>query len=164
MPLVDGDDVPDEVLDELKAWFMRAGEGTGRKSKIAAELEDQEAPAWLGLTPAERDRAVEFLARVSDEYPATSISELIWCLAADAVRPGRRGRKSKWLGLAGVAFVHEVDRELEARGLTRRDRKALRQVIAKLKRERPGRYGETEDRLRDAYYDALPRARFILGA
>ena len=155
----------DAAFGELKAWLLRVGQRRGIKSKMASLFEDTDAPAWLDLTSAEKNRAVQHLARVCDEYPATSIDELIWCLAVDAVRPHRRGRKSKWLGLAGVALVHDVDRELQARKSTSRDRKALRQVIADIKREQPERYGRyTAERLRDAYYDAVPRARFFVSA
>ncbi len=148
---------------ELKKWLLKAGQRLGRKSRFAGPFSDP--PAWLGVTPTEKRHIAELLGRVADEYPATSVDEFIWCVLLGAVRPRRRGRKSKWLGVAGVAFVNEVDRALQARGSSSRDRKALRQVIAEIRSEQPKRYGTyTEERLRDAYYDALPSARFFLGA
>lgn len=162
--LADVQALPD---DEFKRLWL--GMPMGRFARMAAALADTEPPAWLGLTPAQIDDAKAFASRVADEYPATSIDELLWCLLVEATRPRTRGRKPKWLGIDGLMLVSAVHVELRARAASTRDRKAVRQAIGRVRAQEPQRYkAYSEERLRDAYYQARRRterrhAEFFVG-
>jgi hypothetical protein len=123
-------------------------------------------PAWLELAPRERKRAAEMLLRVLREYPVRSWWELLWCLAVDATRPRKRGRKSIWLGPDGIRLIMDVERKSQERGLKRTGRKGLSgfngiaekgviRAIVILQKEAPQRYGKFSNAaLRAGYYDA----------
>ena len=171
MPRADNGPSLSDVLslpsDEFKRLWL--GMPLGRFARMAAALAEAEPPAWLGLTPAQVDDAKAFANRVADEYPATSIDELLWCLLVEATRLRTRGRKRKWLGIDGLMLVSAVHVELRARGAATRDRKAVRQAIGRIRAQEPERYRAfSEERLRDAYYQARRRterrhAEFFVG-
>jgi hypothetical protein len=155
----------DPTLEEMKQRFFalrlrRRHKRLEGMALVAAMFE--QAPAWLDLEPAEKRRAQRLLERIADEYPATSMWELVWCLAIDAVRPGASGRKPKWLGIDGIVFVGKVEAALRACGAKSSDAKALLQVIAVIRDRSPEDYADySDERLRKAYYEALPRFRAL---
>jgi hypothetical protein len=148
-----------KIPDDVKQQLVRAHEllsGNVKNPKQYGML--QEPPAWLGLTPRDKRRAKELLGRIVEEYAPTCVRDLVWVLLVDAVRPRTRGRKPKWLGMEGVVFVGVVEVVLNENGWKRSRRKELRWAIDAVRKSAPDSYGRyTEDRLRAAYYDALPR-------
>jgi hypothetical protein len=126
---------------------------------VDAAMQDMlaHAPVGLRLTPPERQRVAEVVRRVLDEHPGATWFELLWCLAVDPVGPRARGRKPKWIGRDGFVLVGDVGLMLAAHGLKRDSKKGLRKAIAMVQASAPARYGRySEERLRKAYYEALP--------
>jgi hypothetical protein len=123
------------------------------------------APAWLDLTIDERRDAANEIARVVGEFEPASFRELVWCFAAEKLRAGSRkpGRPAKWTAADGYWLVCNVQEELAEHAKNCSDSKAVRQAIARLLKERPGRYAKfSEARLRVAFYEALPRASAMM--
>jgi hypothetical protein len=120
-------------------------------------------PAWLNLTDEERDEALRVLLRVFTEEPIETWRELAWCVAVDAGRKRKPGRKAKWTGQDGVMLVVEVNLRLMAKG--RGDDRAVGDVIEELRKAAPARYGAfSKDTLRKAYYKARPHHEKALAA
>lgn len=131
-----------------------------KRAFLSAEMTDQMlelSPSWLRLTPAELSRVADMVEELLIEHPAATPAELLWCLAAQSVRPRKRGQKPKWQGPIGIALVGEVEATMALHGLNRTNEKGLRRAIAIVKTSAPARYGAySEERLRKAYYEALP--------
>jgi hypothetical protein len=130
-----------------------------RDEALQAEKDRQEAlqhvPGWLNLGPKEVGCAAEKILDVIRQYPVRTWWELLWCLAVDATRPNKRGRKGIWLGPDGLLLVQRINEQLNATGLTRG--KGLDLAIEAIKAAQREKYnGYSKATLRAAYYDALP--------
>jgi hypothetical protein len=130
-----------------------------RDEALQAEKDHQGAlqhvPGWLNLGPKEVECAAEKILDVIRQYPVRTGWELLWCLAVDATRRKKRGRKGIWLGPDGPLLVDRINEQLNSTGLTRG--KGLDLAIEAVKAARPERYdGYSKATLRAAYYDALP--------
>jgi hypothetical protein len=154
-----------EVLKQLVAAEIgevdcdTASEEKDRDEALQEEKDRDEAlqhvPGWLNLTPNEVGHAAEKILNVIHQYPVRTWWELLWCLAVDATRPKKRGRKGIWLGSDGLLLVHRLNEQLRATGLS--SGKGLDRAIEVVKAARPERYSEySNGTLRAAYYDALP--------
>jgi hypothetical protein len=112
-----------------------------------------EPPDFLALE--ERQRAAGLIQWMLFHYPGSTPAQLLWILAADAFRPHRRGRRSKWAGVEGGTLVELVEAGLRARGLARSRRKELLDVCAEIRGAAPDHYGGySAEALRKAYYAA----------
>jgi hypothetical protein len=131
--------------------------------KVMSEMLKHLPPSLL-LSSRERQRLMTFIDAALDRSPNATWSELnetwselLWRFAIDQTRPRSRGRKKKWAGAEGVLFVLEVELLMEAIGLKWNSDKGLRKAISILREREPSFAKHSEERLRRAYYEALPR-------
>jgi hypothetical protein len=113
-------------------------------------------PAMLGLSEREAIKVAAAVVRALSRYEPGSWWELVWCLAVQQTRKEKRGQKPKWIGMDGILLVEDVELQLQKMRLGRK-RKGLERAIDAVRVENPRWYGKfSEDRLRRAYYEALP--------
>jgi hypothetical protein len=150
-----------EALEKEKAnlanWFEAA---VRERTKEILER----APDALGMTPHEREYMAAYVRSGLDHLPNATWTDILWCLAVDGMRPGKRGTPPKWSRYDGRHLWIQVEGTLWLEGKQRGDRKAIRNIIHHIRDLDPERYGELEEQtLRDAYYQICARLKKLGG-
>jgi hypothetical protein len=113
-------------------------------------------PAMFELSEKETTKAAAAVWSAIERYNPASWWELVWCLAVQQAKKGTKGRKGKWVGMEGVLLVEDIELKLQELGLRKR-KKGILTATVEVRKENLQWYGHVSpERLRDAYYAALP--------
>jgi hypothetical protein len=123
----------------------------------SASFAAKHVPAMFELSEKETTKAAAAVLLAIERYNPASWWELVWCLAVQQTRKGKKGRKGKWLGMEGVLLVEGIELKLKELGLSRKRKKGILTAAVEVRKENLKWYGHVSpERLRDAYYAALP--------